>query len=97
QVYYELVINTKGKEIYIKLSKNWQIIKATETQQKKLQLRGKDAIEVSDFLSIQVEKTTTIKSSVSPPFKGWALYYCYISEREHQMAHRAIARGKTCP
>lgn len=40
QLYYGLVIKTEGKAIYMEFSKDWQIIKAIETLQKKTSVFG---------------------------------------------------------
>ncbi|MBR8844314.1 hypothetical protein [Pseudoalteromonas sp. JC3] len=56
QLYYELVIKTEGKEIYMELSKDWQIIKAIETKQKRRPFLGNDVMEVSGFLPDQAQE-----------------------------------------
>lgn len=72
--YYEFIINMNEKEMFIKLSKDWQVISATETQQLKTpSVSGNDTIDVRYGLTEQQLVAASIKSGVSESINGWTV------------------------
>ena len=73
-LYYEFIINMNEKEMFIKLSKDWQVISATETQQLKTpSVSGNDTIDVRYGLTEQQLVAASIKSGVSESINGWTV------------------------
>lgn len=76
ELYYEIIINTHDNEKFIRLSKDLEVIKATETKQLKIpSVSGSDTIEVKEGLINQslVAEPINSKSSVSKSINGWTV------------------------
>ncbi|AQP98650.1 hypothetical protein B0W48_01845 [Pseudoalteromonas aliena] len=74
ELYYEFIVSANGTEKFFRLSKDWEVTKATLTKQmKKPSLSGNHTIEVRDGLIDKNLVAAVVNSGVSKSINGWSV------------------------